>query len=415
MTKGFFDVISAADNEKVHSQVIGWIFHPSNDALTPIERTNLLNELVGETNISPVGETNISPVVNVLVEVEDIDILIFCEKEIVIIENKLKSGLHSNQLEKYDYLMDDAPSEEYKPSKNLISTRALIQQHLHTIYEDLKIVKRIKIYLSLFGEKAEGKWKAKSYADLYKILDKTTLANHPNAIIFQSYISTLANFYTLAEKMNEFPIDPSLLEKIFRESKKRKIEMIGQVRNVYETMEDYVESMQFQTILQKWFYVKIQNQLFQKENTDYTISIGETHGQALLDIHFTHPIFLKQTPFKLILQFQGIAIKIGLVLFNQTNQRNLTREEKKADPLIKEQLSLISEIFLPLIQNVFSLEKSKFSTPQSINGFMSININPKNQEHWQLQDKPHLFVKSKIVQLLSLIETLSVHSPLTSH
>ena len=95
----FFNAIGVADMEKVHSAVIGWILSNKCNAFGIKEKSDILCSLF---NIFPaVTFTHIV----VKVEVYDIDILIKTEsngtEESWIIENKIKTNQHSDQLDKY--------------------------------------------------------------------------------------------------------------------------------------------------------------------------------------------------------------------------------------------------------------------------------------------------------------------------
>ena len=96
MNGSFFERIGVADMEKVHSAVIGWIFSDDCKALTYQKKSELLCSLF---QVSPVQTFN-----SIVVEVEhhDIDVLIITDNNACwVIENKIKSSQHNNQLDKY--------------------------------------------------------------------------------------------------------------------------------------------------------------------------------------------------------------------------------------------------------------------------------------------------------------------------
>ena len=98
--EGFFEFISAADAEKVHSQTIGWIFSKECDVFDRNQKSMILNDLISSKDNK--REDFCPKKVNV--EVYDIDILIETSDHLIIIENKIKSSQHSNQLFKYEYI-----------------------------------------------------------------------------------------------------------------------------------------------------------------------------------------------------------------------------------------------------------------------------------------------------------------------
>jgi hypothetical protein len=104
MNGSFFDKIGIADMEKVHSAVIGWIFSDDCNALNKQQKSNLLCSMFG---IRP-GQTFSS--FEVKVEHHDIDVLIITDNNICwVIENKIKSSQHSNQLDKYYKIINGEP------------------------------------------------------------------------------------------------------------------------------------------------------------------------------------------------------------------------------------------------------------------------------------------------------------------
>ncbi|MBM3186867.1 MAG: PD-(D/E)XK nuclease family protein, partial [Bacteroidetes bacterium] len=112
--KGFFEWIAAADAEKVHSQTIGWILSEECEVFSKEERKSILQELF----FDPFPEKfkdfkKINKIDSVDVEINDIDIQITCDNCLIVIENKLKSSQHSNQLFKYEYLTTNDEKEAW--------------------------------------------------------------------------------------------------------------------------------------------------------------------------------------------------------------------------------------------------------------------------------------------------------------
>ena len=83
--QGFFEFISAASNEKVHSQTLAWIFSKNCTAFTAEVKGELLCELVGDCKDDP---QNYIPLKSIA-EIEDIDLFIECANVCLIIENKI--------------------------------------------------------------------------------------------------------------------------------------------------------------------------------------------------------------------------------------------------------------------------------------------------------------------------------------
>src|SRR4051812_10929012 len=94
--KSFFEYLGIAHMERMHSQMLAWIFSKDCCALNSQSKVTLLNKIFHLENDRKI--------LNVHTESNNIDILIETDKEIIIVENKIKSSQHSNQLTRYqDY------------------------------------------------------------------------------------------------------------------------------------------------------------------------------------------------------------------------------------------------------------------------------------------------------------------------
>lgn len=103
--RNFFDLLALADVERIHSAVIGWLLSDECEALTKEERSAVLNSLFGLPK-----ERGIYTKAEMRLEWENIDILWITEsasygKECWVLENKVKSSQHSNQLQKYQEIV----------------------------------------------------------------------------------------------------------------------------------------------------------------------------------------------------------------------------------------------------------------------------------------------------------------------
>lgn len=101
MASNFFSLISMADVERVQSAVIAWLFSDSCKALTLQAKLDALNGIFNiGTNLSHIDE------IEAQTEFQHMDI-VFSLKEkgtikyILVIENKIKSDQHGNQLQRY--------------------------------------------------------------------------------------------------------------------------------------------------------------------------------------------------------------------------------------------------------------------------------------------------------------------------
>ena len=159
MNGSFFDKIGVADREKVHSAVIGWIFSDDCKALTNQQKSELLCSLF---HVSPSQTFN-----SFVVEVEhhDIDVLIITDNTTCwVIENKIKSSQHSNQLDKYYKIVNGEPVKIGRKIQNI---------------QDYKQFKSHYCFLTLVNEKPQctnNVWVNTTYKS-FSIALKNVLAN----------------------------------------------------------------------------------------------------------------------------------------------------------------------------------------------------------------------------------------------
>lgn len=425
--KGFFEFIAAADAEKVHSQTIGWIFSNDCDVFDDNEKNVILKELVfGDSK----QEIDLTPS-KVNVEINDIDILITCRDRLIVIENKIKSSQHSNQLYKYEYITSpdlltalnlykkwksiEFPDENFeseylksniKERKKLIinweqKQKVKIKDFIHQ-EEELKYRNNRceYVYLTLVKEKPESSnWKNITYSDLYKVLDKyfknknnPTVENHS---IVKSYLKTIGNLSRVTELFIE---SPSNYKYVFTEGKTIKG---GYIESESEkgSAKSYIKNLGLETLLQRWFYSNLLERIKIKEEDEglhyYKKCItGETNGTALLDFYFDE-ITLDTIIYTPILQFQSNAIKLALA--------GGSDKEKPNDSDKKNLIALRKERFVEKLKNSKTFKQLKnieikLSTPKNSDGFISININQKYEDNgfWQFDEEPLDFVFKKI-------------------
>lgn len=418
-TKGFFEFIAAADAEKVHSQTIGWMFSNDCDVFNDNEKNLILKELVfGD----PKQKIDLTPN-NVSVEINDIDILITCGDRLVVIENKIKSSQHSNQLFKYEYLT--AGDEklawqsyfQWKFQEECNKIRSQVngdyKRFLEAIDERQKSNdfnwnpdKQGKIpyyiYLTLIEEEplgSKGRWNMLSYSRLHEVLS-TYLSNKKhqdteNFWIVKSYVRTIQN---LSKVANSFIQKPQDFKFVFTVGKQA-IERINTNDLQDSSPQSYIKLLRLETLLQKWFYSNLLERIKIKEEDEGLLDykkciIGETNGTALFDFHF-NKITIDNKIYTSILQFQSNAIKLALA--------GDSDKEKPDDSDKKELITQRKDIFVEKLKNsdTFNQLKNieiKLSTPKKSEGFISININQKSEDDrfWQFYENPHEFVFKKI-------------------
>jgi len=158
-----FDALGVVHQEIRHSHFLAWLLDPAEShGLGGLFLKAVLMDLLRKT---PHGETRLfSPIhldgaelrgVEVRREWRNIDLLITCDEPsfVIAIENKVRSGEHSNQLARYQKIVEDD-------------------------HELTKFARCQFVYLTLEGdEPSEDGWTIYSYADLHEVLTQTRRAS----------------------------------------------------------------------------------------------------------------------------------------------------------------------------------------------------------------------------------------------
>lgn len=268
MKKTFFENIGIVDLEKIHSCMIKWILDKETECINHAGKINFLNNLL---------KTNIETIDYVVTEFDNIDVLIKTNKNVIIIENKLKSSQHSTQLEKY---------------RDLIFNNKEFQNH-----------KPIFIYLTLLGEPAEkSDWINISYEQIYNnlILAKINLESK-DGYILNDYIQTLSNLLSV---VNDFIENPANYSNVFSDGSKTKSQKAEMYKD--NVIKKYVATNQLETALQKLYLRKVAN-LLALEKTIEGFYITETHGNAAMGI--TIKINFNNTNLNLAFDYQKGTFK----------------------------------------------------------------------------------------------------------
>ena len=240
----FFEYIQNASTEKVHSQFIAWLFSKDNLAITHKQKIELLflitrSELDKNDNIT-----------DVYTEKDQVDITIELEKQVVIIENKIKISQRIDQLKDYQK-----------------SAKASYPNH-----------KKHFVLLSLVDEEpASDLWNKFTYIEfLKKGLEKLDLLDHSHKYILKEYINGLRE---LTDAITSFISNPEKMPGVFTESNKKKHQ-----KNIEEFNGDeqkYILRNNLDTLCQKYLYSKIIEE--EKDNFNLAI-VKDTHGRALIDL-----------------------------------------------------------------------------------------------------------------------------------
>lgn len=268
MNKTFFEYIGIADMERIHSQILAWIFSTDCSALDENQKRELLMTIFKLEGVCEIK--------SILTESQRIDILIETDSDLIVIENKLKSSQHSNQLERYVELF----------------------KNTHKV--------RPKFYfLSLIDETVKDpNWKRISYTKIYEGLLEVKLSSSPHSVILAEYIAYLGK---LAGLLRDFLSDSKKYDMVFLDGKKKKAD---KVNFLYKTdHEKFIAENQLETILQKSFL----NALSQRIDKISSF-VTDTRGDALIDFHLKHNIMFGGKRYMTMIQLQNDVIKFAFVI-----------------------------------------------------------------------------------------------------
>lgn len=298
MEKTFFEYISMADSEKVHSQTIGWIFSDNCKAISKIEKERVIQNLISSKNQINIEE--------VFVEIDDIDILIKCGKELVVIENKIKISQHDNQLKRYKLDAEIKASElGIKPEKIFY------------------------LYLTLDKESAkERPWIDISYFDLITELGKCNKLENNDSVILEQYLKTITR---ILDTINHSILDNELRKWCFKNTTIKKYDLLKQSKfdefnNSFKEKKNkdnalYLIETGMIRLIQKIFYKRTLesiNQFFLEANFSSTeFGASSSNGEGLIQLNFK----------KLSFRFNGINFNVGYQIQNQTIKINISHEE----------------------------------------------------------------------------------------
>ncbi len=315
MNGDFFNRIGVADMEKVHSAVIGWMFSNDCKALTANQKSELL---CGLFNVTPVQYFK-----DFRVEVEhhNIDVIIITDEKTNpkcwVIENKIKSSQHSNQLDKYVDIVQGKPVK--------------IGRTIHQITDYLKMAQYF-CFLTLINERPQYSknvsWVNKTYKEFALLLSNYNLSSNPvpDAVILNEYLECIQN---LANALDDFLKDHQNYPNVFLDGAKQnnpKLKTNAQAKGTYA---NFIAENGLETIFQKCFLSHIMRQT---QHFQTGFSIFETHGTALAGKTL---IKVKGTGTELGIQFQNGTFKVQVLGPDTTSNSVFWNKWNPLFPLIE--------------------------------------------------------------------------------
>ncbi|MFQ3578705.1 MAG: PD-(D/E)XK nuclease family protein [Bacteroidales bacterium] len=333
--KSFFEHLRFADSERVHSEFFSWILSSECHAISESDKVNFIEGLF------KLEET--SKVIKAGTEIDNIDIFIETNNTILIIENKLKSSQHSNQLERYKNIV-----EKKHPTK-----------------------RQCFVYLTLVKEqRINNGWIHVSYYDILQELEKLTLSTNRHSVFVEDYILYLSKLLSV---LNDVIAHPNEFAYVFENGSLKKS---NKLQLEFKTQkEEFIAKNQLETIFQKAFLTRL---LENNEIKELHGFVTDTRGTALIDFPLKRDISIGgKRLYTTFIQIQGDNIKFAFAI--QENYGNSKREW----------ISKIIDIF------------KKFKN-QKLNGYLKIN-SPKELAYVSISkkmDKPYWLMSFEEIALM---------------
>ena len=281
----FFESMALSGQERIHSQVIAWIFSSECQALSLDDKLKILSSLIGKEIISKAIKS--------VTEYGDIDILILCDADAIIIENKIKIQTHSNQLEKYQ-----------KMAKESELTKALNHHFL---------------YLSLFHEEIKNSlWKNVLQEELASLLNKCPKNSCNDKVLLEEYLKF---HHKLSNAKNMFFEKIEDFEDVYRHASKDKV---SKAKVKYSSS---ISEFIVRTGLETIFQIAYLQSVAEEVNNIYGHSLAESHGNGLINFKIKE-ILHKDQKYLVNLQYQGDTLKINFASIDYFSSKKEQLPEK---------------------------------------------------------------------------------------
>ena len=281
--KSFFEHLRVADSERVHSEFFSWLLSSECNAIGEIEKIKFIANLFG------LSETD--SIYRVGTEIDNIDILIETNNCILIIENKIKSSQHSNQLERY---------------KKIVETKYPEKEHRF-------------VFLTLVKEQnISNGWIHVSYYEIFQELSKLVISKSDRHSAFiEDYILYISKLLSV---LNEVTSHPNEFAYVFENGSLKKSEKLQ--LEFQNKKEEFIAKNQLETIFQKAFLTKL---LENDEIKGLQGFLTDTRGTALIDFPLKRDISIgSRRLYTTFIQIQADNIKFAFAI--QENYGDSKRE-----------------------------------------------------------------------------------------
>jgi hypothetical protein len=323
----FFENLQIADSERIHSEFISWILSPSCKSISETEKYSFIDNLFGLVGTNQIIKSG--------TEIDNIDILIETNNFVLVIENKIKSSQHSNQLSRY---------------KEFVEIKYSGKQHRF-------------IFLTLVKEqKIDNNWTHVSYYDIFQELNMLNLLSNKHSTFVEDYLLYLTR---LLSALNDVVANPIKYAYVFENGSMKKSNKLH--LKFENKIEEFIAKNQLETIFQKAFLTKL---LDDERIRKFNGTLTDTRGTALIDFPLKINISIgEKRLYTTFIQIQGDNIKFAFAI-----QENYL-DSKRA--------------WIQPITNIFKVFKkqnisgfNKFNPPKSL-AYVSISKKMK-KAYWKM-------------------------------
>ncbi len=331
--KSVFEHLSIADSERMHSEFLSWVFSENCFGISKINKKMLFENIFKIRNFGNIESIG--------TEINKTDIFIESLSSVIIVENKLKSSQHSNQLKRYS---------EY--------IKKCFEHKTHYFY-----------FLTLIKEQdSDSEWRSISYEDILEELNKTELEKHKHSFYIEDYILYLKKLIFVLKEVLDKSSD---YKSVFEDGKVKKIEKLNREYN--NPIEKFIALNQLETILQKAY---LRNFLSNEKIVELNGDLNETHGTALINfpLDFNIKIGGKRL-YCTFIQLQGYDIKFAFAIqenYNKSDKKWIHKIIELFEEIEKENLYGFKKLNKPKTRAYISISK-KMEIPYwelSLNRFM---------------------------------------------
>lgn len=295
-----FECLGISDVERIHTQMLAWIFCQDNSIIDNHSKSLVLNGLFKTEGFYEQFKIE--------TEFRNIDLLIETESCIFVLENKLKSSERPNQTLDYE--------------KVIINSRGKDKLKYHFCF------------LTLISERAQSdNWVNVSYSTLSNLLKSNIKIDTSlkESYFIKEYIDTLEN---LSKVYNDFSRHPMRYINVFNDGSKKKYDK-DKYNNPFQ---DYIRQNQLETIFQKSYLKKLIEEInveeLLKEIDGSSFEVSETRGIALIQLHL-NLISYNGNDYRIGFQLQGNSMKINLADKNYKQSKSNQIDQRLIDEFTK--------------------------------------------------------------------------------